>query len=579
MVDPIVRQIVSNGLPPPAEVPAEWTLTARALAGDTFANLKATLPEAEEAAPAVPLAAAATLGWGTVVAASAGTALAITAAGFASHYFSKWYFQKSFAREMNDALKIHAPGPTPIIPVREPVVSDVMIEPRVGEEKWLLKEEPVGDPRNDHQAIGDPGQFPKDKNPLDDLTAEDWGRLTSVGSFVVKERAWDGLIKQTRYVALASGQIRVERKLIHDLSQPVRPQQALVLDDREKHQNLTRKYLEGLGFQVTVVSTLSEAQKAVQLPFDLIVSDLDLGPRLWDKLHALDGVRFVRWLAKTNVATPVILHSTLFDGTAGETFRKAISRLVTNHPRVIVQPKHEIFTSLYGMTPAQVAVMGDWQKVGFAGRLADEMLRTGRELLGQALQILRGPGTEREKKKKFAALEVTGEKRIRFLISLEPHSDTRPYRNIFNIINSSMGNGLIAVLNGFQLARDRMVHQKPLEQVEQFLADMLSYYQEGAREVPLVGLQGVRVDIIRFELVSHLLGMLSQNAQQTYLQEGCLVFEGLAQQTKPDDFLPADFWPLEANNVYLRAFAAYLGFPIAVDPAQGKMVVDLRHGR
>ena len=250
--------------------------------------------------------------------------------------------------------------------------------------------------------------------------------------------------------------------------------------------------------------------------------------------------------------------------------------LVGRHPNVAVQPKRILFGHLYALTPPDVAAMRDWQKVGFAIPLAEEMRQTGREVLQEAIGILHGSETDAVKKQLFNTLRVTGERRIRHLRSLQPRSEEAPYRSIFGMIGSSMGNGLGGVSNGFQFARDTIARGRPLESAENYLtSQLLPLYQEKGRVLLLEGQKGVRVDTIRYELLTHLLGRLKQNSQGAYFKGRYFVFEGLARRTRGDAFLPDDFWPLKSTNLYIRAFEVYLGFPIAVDPERGMLIVDL----
>ncbi len=94
---------------------------------------------------------------------------------------------------------------------------------------------------------------------------------------------------------------------------------ALVLDDRKSHLLRIKKRLENEGYRVTAAANLKEAKNAVisakksGSDFDLIVSDFDLGTKLWQKHRWLDGYRFAVWCKNLGVKSRIVLHSTSFE--------------------------------------------------------------------------------------------------------------------------------------------------------------------------------------------------------------------------------------------------------------------------
>ncbi len=94
---------------------------------------------------------------------------------------------------------------------------------------------------------------------------------------------------------------------------------ALVLDDRQTHLDEVRQVLEVQGYQVNTVKSLREAKKAVLdsgghgISYDLIVSDFDLGGKLYQKHRWFDGYRFVKWCKEQKLKSQIIFHSTAFE--------------------------------------------------------------------------------------------------------------------------------------------------------------------------------------------------------------------------------------------------------------------------
>lgn len=97
---------------------------------------------------------------------------------------------------------------------------------------------------------------------------------------------------------------------------------ALVLDDRQSHLAEIRAELEKMGYDVTITKSLAAAKQAVKdfakikQPISLIVSDSDLGNKLWQKHRVIHGFFFVRWCLKRGIdPAKIVYHSTSFEPT------------------------------------------------------------------------------------------------------------------------------------------------------------------------------------------------------------------------------------------------------------------------
>ena len=94
---------------------------------------------------------------------------------------------------------------------------------------------------------------------------------------------------------------------------------ALVLDDRESHLKEIQEQLKAKGYSVTTAKTLKQAKeaaiqaRAAGKEFSLIVSDFDLGGKLYLKHRWFDGYRFVKWCKAQGIKSEIIFHSTSFE--------------------------------------------------------------------------------------------------------------------------------------------------------------------------------------------------------------------------------------------------------------------------
>ncbi|MAT35333.1 MAG: DNA-binding response regulator [Ponticaulis sp.] len=78
------------------------------------------------------------------------------------------------------------------------------------------------------------------------------------------------------------------------------PSHILVVDDDDRIRDLTRRYLAGIGYHVTVAENGVAAQKLMaQLAFDLVILDV--------MMPEMTGFEFLAALRKIDTTTPVIL--------------------------------------------------------------------------------------------------------------------------------------------------------------------------------------------------------------------------------------------------------------------------------
>lgn len=93
----------------------------------------------------------------------------------------------------------------------------------------------------------------------------------------------------------------------------------MIVDDNKERLSQIKKVLGSRGYDAATASTLREAKNAVISSENrgektgLIITDLDLGRKIWNKRHFLDGFRFAMWCRKKGIKSKIILHSTAFE--------------------------------------------------------------------------------------------------------------------------------------------------------------------------------------------------------------------------------------------------------------------------
>jgi len=130
---------------------------------------------------------------------------------------------------------------------------------------------------------------------------------------------------------------------------------ALVLDDRKENLDETKTELERKGYEVITAINLNEAKEKVLSAikagkvFDLIVSDYDLGRKIYQKRRMFDGYRFVLWCRQQGIKSEIILHSTAFE--ASRKIMRAIQQpiiLSAQRKGITVQGKSVLLPSQRG---------------------------------------------------------------------------------------------------------------------------------------------------------------------------------------------------------------------------------------
>ncbi|MGH7197593.1 MAG: HD domain-containing phosphohydrolase, partial [Candidatus Omnitrophota bacterium] len=158
---------------------------------------------------------------------------------------------------------------------------------------------------------------------------------------------------------------------------------AVIVDDNRHWLDEAAGYLAAGGFKVVRAQSLSDAKaqlkrlKRERRRVEYVISDLDLGPRFWNKLHALDGLWLVRFVRREFPEARTRLHTAIKNGKYGGKFLYKLQRLalrgIERVFQVDIRPKEEIY--------------GRWQKDAEMRRLRQAAAGTqkaeeaGREIL------------------------------------------------------------------------------------------------------------------------------------------------------------------------------------------------------
>ena len=93
---------------------------------------------------------------------------------------------------------------------------------------------------------------------------------------------------------------------------------ALVVDDRDSHLQIVCKAIVNKGYHIETATSYKEAkirviEKKPTGGYDLIVSDYDLGSKIWLKYRMFHGFFFLFWCVRQGIKAEMILHSTAFE--------------------------------------------------------------------------------------------------------------------------------------------------------------------------------------------------------------------------------------------------------------------------